>query len=164
MDVFEFAMKMEDDGRQYYLSHAEKTSNPSLKNILLELADDELRHYNIFKSMKNNEEAKYDDSQKTTIIGTVKTVFEQLKEKDSDYKFGGDFIDVWKKAVTIEKDAEKFYRKKAGELKDANQKNILNKIADEEHNHWVTLENVVHFLERPQTWLEDAEWNNLETY
>lgn len=49
-------------------------------------------------------------------------------------------------------------------MDDDNQKNILNKIADEEHKHWVTLESVLQFLKRPEQWLEDAEWNNLEAY
>ena len=52
MNVFEHAMKMEEDGRAYYLEHAEKTRNPLLKKLLKELADDELKHYRLFEKMK----------------------------------------------------------------------------------------------------------------
>ena len=52
----------------------------------------------------------------------------------------------------------------AEELTDNNQKAIFNRIADEEHKHWVTMENVIQFLDKPGNWLEDAEWNNLEDY
>jgi rubrerythrin len=49
-------------------------------------------------------------------------------------------------------------------VSDAHQKNILSAIADEEQKHWITMENVVKFLDRPNHWLEDAEWSNLEDY
>ena len=55
MNVFEHAMKMEQDGRAFYLEHAGKTSNAALKRVLEELADDELKHYNIFKAMHARE-------------------------------------------------------------------------------------------------------------
>ena len=47
MSVFEHAMQMETDGRDYYLKHAEEQTHPALKKILLELADDELKHFRI---------------------------------------------------------------------------------------------------------------------
>ena len=70
----------------------------------------------------------------------------------------------WEQAREVEKKSEDFYRAKAGEVDDKNQAHILNRIADEEHKHWVTIENVIKFLDRPRHWLEDAEWNNLEDY
>ncbi len=66
--------------------------------------------------------------------------------------------------METEKKAESFYREKADEVEDENNKRILNKIADEEHNHWVAIENVIHFLDKPARWLEDAEWSDLETF
>ncbi|RME30133.1 MAG: rubrerythrin, partial [Candidatus Zixiibacteriota bacterium] len=58
--------------------------------------------------------------------------------------------------------AEDFYREKAGEVDNDTQKDILLRIADEEHRHWVTMQNVIQFLDRPKHWLEDAEWGHLD--
>ena len=66
--------------------------------------------------------------------------------------------------LETEKKAESFYREKADEVDDDNNKRILKKIADEEHNHWVAIENVIQFLEKPNRWLENAEWSDLETF
>ncbi len=164
MNIFEFAMKMEEDGQAYYLEHAEKAENPALKRVLTEMANDEHKHYKIFKAMMNQETAEYMDDNKTTIIDTVKTIFAELKENNKDYAVESDFRKVWEVALETEKKAEKFYREKIDEVDDENNKRILKKIADEEHNHWVAIENVIQFLDKPARWLEDAEWSDLETY
>jgi rubrerythrin len=164
MNVFEFAMKMEEDGRAYYLKHAEKTDLPELKKILTELADDELKHYRIFRALNDKEKAEYREGDKTTILSTTKNVFEALKSDGKEHVFGGEVRDVWEEALDVEIKSEKFYREKANELDEANQKNIFIKIADEERRHQLVIENVMQFLDRPKQWLEDAEWHHLEEY
>ncbi len=164
MNIFETAMKMEEDGRAFYLEHAEKTSIPEFKKILVELADDELKHYKIFKAMRDSQDAKYVESEKTTIVSTVKNVFEELKGGNKEQAFKDEGISIWEEAREVERKAEEFYREKAKEVSDEKQKRIINLIADEEHRHMVILENVVQFLNRPQQWLEDAEWVKLEDY
>ena len=162
MEVFEFAMKMEQDGKAFYEAQAEKVELQELRNILLELAADEQKHYNIFKAMRDGKTAEFDEAKQTKIFSSVKNVFETLKSEGKDFSFAGDVSQAWEEAREIEKKSEAFYRQKAGELDDEGQKRILNRIADEEQRHWRSIENVIQFLNKPQTWLEDAEWNNLE--
>jgi rubrerythrin len=164
MDVFEYAMKMEMDGKSYYEEHAAKMNNPALKQILLELAGDEQKHYIIFKSMRDGVAVKYEPSRDTKIFDRVRNVFEQMKADEGEFAFPADAKDVWIKAREIERETETFYREKAAGLEDKDQQMLLNKIADEEHKHWVTMEQVIKFLDRPSTWLENAEWNHLEDY
>jgi len=164
MNIFEFAMKMESDGRAFYLEQSEKVDSPWLKKILVELANDELKHYNIFKAMKDGQMVEYKEAEQTKIIPTLKNVFETMKAENKDFSFPPDSKKIWEEALEVEKKSEDFYREKAGESDGEAQKHILNKIADEEHKHWVTLQNVIRFLDRPNHWLEDAEWSNLEDY
>jgi rubrerythrin len=164
MNIFEYAMQMETDGRDYYLKHAEEQTNPALKKILLELAEDELKHYRIFKAMRDGQKAEYKEEEKTTILASVKNVFQAMKAENADFSFPEEAKNVWLHAQEVEKQAEEFYREKANEVDDENNKRILNRIADEEHRHWVTMENVVRFIDRPSHWLEDAEWSNLDEY
>ena len=53
MDVFEFAMKMELDGKEWYEKAAAQTTDGALKNILLEMAADEQKHYEVFKAYRD---------------------------------------------------------------------------------------------------------------
>lgn len=164
MNIFEFAMKMEKDGKQFYEDSAAKVDSPELKRILMELASDEEKHYTIFRALRDGVPVEYEEAKKTRILTEVKNVFEALKSQDKNFTFPANAKDIWVQAQKIEKDSEDFYREKAGEVNDAHQKNILSRIADEEQKHWITMENVVKFLDRPNHWLEDAEWSNLEDY
>lgn len=164
MDIFDYAMKMEMDGRLFYVEHANKANSPELKKILLELADDEQKHYNIFKALRDGHATEYKEAEKTTILTTVKNVFEALRADHREYAFPPDAKQIWEHAQEVEKKSEAFYREKAKEVTKPDQAKILNKIADEEHRHWVTMQNIIQFLDRPKTWLENAEWVNLEEY
>lgn len=164
MNVFEYAMQMELDGKAYYEESANKVDSPELKKILLELASDEDKHYNIFKAMRDDIPVEYEQATETKILSEVKNVFQILKAENKDYTFPDEAKEIWVHAREVEKQAEEFYRKSADEVDDEKKAGILHKIADEEHKHWVTMENVIKFLDRPNTWLEDAEWNNLEEY
>jgi rubrerythrin len=157
-------MQMELDGKTYYEESVEKVDSPELKKILMELAGDEQKHYNIFKAMRDNEPVEYEESTQTKILSEVKNIFLVMKEENKDYSFPPDAKGIWEHAREVEKKAEEFYRKSADEVDDPNKAEILQKIADEEHKHWVTMENIIKFIDRPSNWLEDAEWSNLEDY
>ncbi len=163
MNVFEHAMKMEEDGRNYYLDQAKQAKSPALRRILAELADDELKHYNLFKKMRDNQFNADSTASGTGIIETTQNVFDTLKAGMADMnvqEFGP--VSVWEHARDVEKKAEEFYREKAAEVDDNDKKQALCQIADEEHRHYIALDSVVKFLSGPKQWLEDAEWGGLE--
>ncbi len=162
MNIFEFAMQMETDGRNYYLDQAEKTDHPMLKKILLEMADDELKHYNLFEKLRDGHVAEYEETKKTTIVASVKNIFQTMKDEGTEFSSDKNVVNIWTQACEVEKKAEKYYREKADETDDDNAKNILNRIADEEHLHWMTIDNVISYLNKPDQFLENAEWGNLE--
>ncbi len=164
MNVFEFAMQMEMYGKAYYEENATRVDDPGLKRILMELAEDEQKHYNLFKALRDGANASYENAGETKILASVKNVFQTMKDKNQSFALADEAKSIWAEAQLVEKKSEEFYREKAKEINDDNQKNILNKIADEEHKHWVTLESVIQFLKRPEQWLEDAEWNHIEDY
>lgn len=160
MDIFEFAMKMEKDGEGYYRELAKKSSTTGLSNIFTMLAKAEVVHYEIFKKMKENEKVTVGD---TRILSQVKNVFEAMKE-EREIEGSLTQTELYHKAVEAEKRSREFYLSKAGEVKDADQKEIFHKIADEEKKHYLILQEIVDFVARPQTWLENPEWYHLEEY
>ncbi len=163
MNVFEYAMQMELDGKAYYEEAATKVDEPELKKILLEIAGDEQKHYILFKSMKDGNDVEYVESEASTIFESVKNIFVKLKEENKDFSFPNDAKSLWEQARDVEKKAEEFYRAEAEKLDNAKNAAILHKIADEEHRHWVTMENVINFIDKPNQWLEDGEWRDLDS-
>ena len=165
MNAFEYAMNMEMDGKKYYLEQAANMTVPALKKIFEELAVDEQHHYDIFKALSEGKAADVAGGFKTTILETAKNVFQKMSEdKTKIDTFPGGVKEAWEKAREIEEKSEKFYLEQAGKADDDKQKAIWTLIASEEHKHWVAMENIVNFIDRPSQWLEDAEWSNLDNY
>jgi rubrerythrin len=166
MDIFDFAMQMEKDGQAYYEKLADQSENSVLRQILLNLALDEVKHYNIFKRFKEGDmsASKEMETVGTKVIENAKNIFQEMSKEPFPGAFSADVRAAWVEAQKIEKKSEDFYREKAGEVETESMKNTILKIADEEHRHWVLIDNVLQFLDRPRQWLEDAEWNHLEPY
>ncbi len=164
MDIFEFAMQMEQDGEKFYRDLAEKSDDKGLARILIMMAEDEVKHYNILKEMHEKKEVQLED---TSVLANAKNIFAQMAERKEGEKMirnASSQIELYQKAQEIEKKSEDFYREKAELVQNEKNKAIMLKIADEEKRHYFLLDNIVEFVSRPDTWLETAEWNNLEAY
>ncbi len=161
MNVFEFCMKMEQEGEQYYRDMADKCNLKGLKQILNMLADDEVKHYEYFKSLKNNNVINHYGS---TIIIDSKNVFQTMKESEKEFNLEGTNIDLFKKAREVELKSESFYKEKAEEIESTEAKEILLKIAEEERSHAHLIDNILIFLSQPEAWVENAEFHHLDEY
>lgn len=161
MDIYEYAMQMEKDGEVLYREMAANTANTGIRNILIMLADAEVRHYDTFRKMKAAEKVEVPD---TNILNDVKNIFKKMRETGELSNLNISQIELYKKAEGIEKKSEEFYLKEAVEVKDDSQKRAFRKIAREESNHFLILESIINLVERPQLWLENPEWYHLEEY
>lgn len=160
MDVFEFAKKMEMDGKEYYLQQAEKIDNPGLQNIFRRLAEDEQKHYNVLVRLeKEMGDTPMDDS---TVLDEAKNVFEELiaSEQKPTRIEGGD-LEGYRRAMKIEADSFRFYEQAAAEEHDENVRQLLLRIAKEEHKHFNILESVYDFVNAPNQFFAWGEWSNL---
>lgn len=160
MDIFDYAMKFEKDGEKYYREIASKTGDKGLATIMNMLADEEVRHFNILSEMKS----RSPKVPETDILQKVKNVFEQKADEPGYFDPKEDQIELYRRAQELEKQSEDFYREKAAEVSDPEQKAVLEKIADEEKRHWFVLENIIQFVMRPKIWLNDREFGNLDKY
>ena len=160
MNIFDFAMEKEKFSENYYRQLAEKTDSIGLRNILTMLADEEATHYRIVSNMK---EDITPDLAETTVLSDTKNVFEKMRESAQSFNFNISQTELYRKALKIEKQSQDFYLEKANDAKKAH-KEIFLKLADEEKKHYFLLENIIEFVSRPQTWLENAEFYHLEEY
>jgi len=159
MDIYEFAAKMEKDGEALYRQLADDARNPGLKRILTALANDEVKHYHIVVQMR---ESAPSPVRPTDILANARNVFEQMRGKDIDLT--GTQVELYRQAQDIERKSKQFYVDAAQQVADSTQKELLAKIADEEARHFFLLDHVIEFLNRPRTWIEDAEFTHLDEY
>jgi rubrerythrin len=160
MDIFEYAMQMERDGEQYYRQLAERTPNKGLKTILTMLADEEVRHYNVIKEIRTDKPQLAE----TAILQDARNVFVQIREANEQFDLEVEQIDLYKKAQDIEQKSRDFYLEKANEVKEEYQKDVFLQLAEQENKHYFLLDNIIEYVSRPQSWLENAEFVHLEDY
>jgi rubrerythrin len=160
MDIFAFAMKMEKDGEAFYRALAQKTTNSGLITILEMLADEEVKHYEAVKSIQVGAVLLAE----TDVLGRAKNIFERLRDFSDPINIEANQIQLYRQAMDIEKQSEDFYLDKADQVKEKRHRELFLKLAEEEGKHYFLLENIIDFVSRPKSWLENAEFNHLEEY
>jgi rubrerythrin len=155
MNVYDYAMKVEKDGEAYYKELASKAPNAGLKKVFTILAEAEVRHYNVFKSMRDKDGQ---DIKSLDISTDTKTIFETLQAQKESVDFGEDEVKFYEDAIKREEDSYQFYVDKANELSDENEKEVFLNIAQEEVKHKAILENILTFIQEPDNWVGSAEF------
>ena len=155
MNVYEYAMKVEKEGEAYYREMAVVATNAGLKKIFNMLADEEVKHYNVFKNMMKKEDMDLDD---LDLITDTKTIFQTLVNEKDNVSFDAEQIQFYKDAIAREEQSHDFYAEKAEELDNEKQKRIFLHVAKEEVKHKLILEEIVTFLEEPADWITSAEF------
>lgn len=166
MDILDFAMQMELDGRKFYQKGAEQTKDPGLKKIYEQLAEEEHRHYNIFKSLKAGDvtAAAAAMTSAKEQISNAKTLFKQMTEKGMVTLPGESDREIWKEARAVEEKTVKLYTDEAAKEKDGARKQLFLKLADEEQTHVYLIENILQFLKDPEGFQSSQDYKNFMTW
>lgn len=162
MNVFDFAMQMEVDGKNYYEKLAQKTSLEGLKTVFTSLAADEQKHYETFLQLKAGGAAVA--MQETDILARVKNIFEQLPSQSKTLKRVDEDLAAYQYAMKVEADSFRLYEEAAGKEANPATKKLLLRIAEEEHKHFDILENIYQFVNAPNQYLAWREFSNLDEF
>ncbi len=162
MNVFDFALKMEEDGRVYYRKLAAETSVPEFKTIFAMLADAEQGHHDAIEAMKKGVPAEQVDSK---VLEKAKNVFEKILERRQTLAASlKEDPDGFKHAIRIAEEGIKLYEEMAGKETNPVAVKVLLMLAEEEWKHLEIMENIYDFVEAPHTYLAWGEFSNLKEY
>jgi rubrerythrin len=159
MNLFDFAMTMEMDGKAYYQKLAGESLLDGLKTIFTRLAEDEQKHYEIFQGLKSG--AELSAMPETRALDEARNVFAELPTDESALKGVLGDLDAYQHAMKLESDSFQLYEEAATKEKDPVIKALLLKIAAEEHKHFNILGNIYHFANAPNQYLAWGEFSNL---
>jgi rubrerythrin len=165
MNIYEYAMRMEKDGEQYYRLLAEDSKTTGLRKIFTMLADEEVKHYKIIDRMARK--SALTPFAETSILNGVKNVFQDMKDSRQELHIDSmAATESYRKACDLEEQSRIFYQEKAEEVGSDQARKIFLRLADEEQEHFRIMETLVEFVSRPEpgNWLENAEWTHLEAY
>lgn len=160
MNNLEFAIQMEIEGQEYYLDQAEKNKNNDLNRVFLLLAEAEKEHATLLRKRLNKE----DYTLKDTNISEIKSVFHGLKDyKASDVRETTQ-LDVYRLAVDIEEKSIKLYQDMLKEATNDKDKELFDFLLEEENQHQIMFDELVKMVNRPEEWVESAEFGLREDY
>ncbi len=161
MNVFDFALEMELDGKAHYEKLVEGTPVQGLKNIFTMLAVDEQKHYEAILAMKAGNYGTMADS---AALDEARNVFQGLMNEKT--MIGGlrKDLDGYRYAMHVEADSVKLYEDMAKKESSAECVQLLLKIANEEKRHYNIMENLYDFVLAPQNYLAWAEFSNLKEF
>ncbi len=159
-NIYEYAIRLETEGEEFYRRAAGKTMHKGIRNILTMLADGKARHRTVFEHMKRREPWAVVDAR---LLPSARMVFEGI-EGDPFEHIEVSEIETYGAAQAMEERSIAFFLEKAREMEGKPQAVAFRKVADEEQRHYFLLSNLIDFVSRPQTWLENAEWYHLDDY
>lgn len=160
MDIFKFAIQMEEEGEQYYRQLASKAVHPGIQGVFNQLADDEVKHREAITHIQGNTVAFAE----TTVLENAKNVFQQIKDFGGGFNLTGDEEAAYRQAMELEQKSISFYLDRLDQVENPAQKALFEKLAEEEKKHYCLVSNLVDFVASPKTWLEDARFSRLDEY
>ena len=161
MNVFDFAMQMEMDGKAHYEKLAAGTPIAGLKKIFGMLAADEQKHFETIEAMKSGGN---DAMAGSIALDEAKNVFKGLMNDRTLPGVLKKDLDGYRYAMKIEADSVKLYEDMAKKENRADIVQLLLKIANEEKTHYNIMENLYDFVLAPQNFLAWGEFSNLKEF
>jgi rubrerythrin len=140
-ELLEFAVQIEKNGEAYYRAAANKTKNSKLKDIFMYLAEQEVEHKNIYEKMLKSVESyepkemypeEYFQYLRAYADNHIFVKKEEIEKKAVEAKSDVEAIGL---ALGFEKDSILYYLEIKNFVPDG-EKNIVDKIIEEEHKHY----------------------------
>lgn len=138
MNIYEFAMKMEMDGKKYYTELMEKSENRGVKVLFNIMAQEEQSHYDILKAL----EVKIELGSESKVLDVAKNIFELMFETTNQAKILLSEGSL-EHALKLENDSIKFYKEQMVKTENALEKKVFEKLFKEEEKHYTLIENLL---------------------
>lgn len=155
MDYYQVAMQMEAQGRTFYLTLQEQAIHPQLKQLFGLLADEELQHYEIFRSLSI--QAPVDSSPIKKV--SVEDAFGEMVSQGVDFRSEEALVGAYSKAKQLEDQTAAYYKSCLNKAKRPEDKVVLLKLYYEEKKHSLFLEHLIELITDPDCHVISAEWD-----
>ena len=159
MNLFDFAMKMEMDGKAYYEKLATDTPVAGLRTIFTMLAADEQKHYDAIQAIKTGVAGAMAD---TVVLDEAKNLFHNLLEDKTIVGGLKKDLDGYLHAMNVEAASVRLYEDMAKKEQNPETVQLFLRIANEEKKHYNIMENLYDFVLAPKNFLAWGEFSNLK--
>jgi rubrerythrin len=161
MEIMQFAIGMEMDSEKYYLAQAEKNKGNALSVVFRALAADENRHMEMLQRMAEDVPLELESDN-------------DLQQHDDLFRLAADYqspvpedpaqAEVYRAAMEMEQKSIDLYTDLAQKATDAVSGGVFTFLIREENRHFTILEALYRHVNRPNEWVEAAEFGIREEY
>ncbi len=155
-DSLGIAIRMEEEGIRFYSKAAEQAEHPLAKKMFASLVKDEERHRAIFQEMAEQEgvrPSRADELEESSPAKRIQSIFKGATAKArKSFQSTDEVVQAIDFALGMEQKAYFFYAGAAKAMADAQEKEILLKIAEEENEHFRILNDTRLYLTYPEMW------------
>ena len=149
-DAVATAIRMETDAIEFYIEAAERTSHPFGREMFRGFINDEKRHLSmlhmLFKGMDIDENFIRPKE-------TIKTVFSILRDQMMERaEATRSELDALRIALAMEKEGFDFYIESAAGAPEKKEKELFDRLAIEENDHYNILNETYEFLDNTGHW------------
>jgi len=160
MNIFEIAIEMEIEGAAYYTKLADEAIEKGLQSIFTVLAADEKRHQAIFEALQSDVALSPDALTSSEL--DIKALLSTFSTEGSKHELS--HLQAYESALQIELKSIEYYSEYLDSLEDPREREILNFIIQEERKHYDLIDTIIVMINRPNSWVESAEFGKREQY
>ncbi len=158
LEPFRIALKLEEEGREYFLKAARETRSRLARQTFEFLAKEEDRHIeniqSFFKALQDEENEDLPEVEESQSEQKLEAFNQRLDKLQSEFKPSASDMDAYRYALEFENGAEDFYQEILDKSNDARVRKFYQWLIDEEKMHGRLLKSCLRFVEDPADWFQ----------
>ncbi|MHC1786738.1 MAG: ferritin family protein [Christensenellales bacterium] len=161
MDILSQAILVQQEGQRYYADRARQTTHNAFSDVFAILAEDEKRHEMILQASRDHLPYQLEDN------GTavkVRELFAGLGDLKSEIPAPLEQTDIYLAAFEMEKKSVALLDQLMASCADPDEKALYAFLIDQEEQHVEVMEGLYRHINRPNEWVEAAEFGLREEY
>jgi rubrerythrin len=166
LGALQTSIKMEIDGKEFYLKASQTSQNELGRKLLEKLAGEEDVHRQVFENIFKNISARKSWPPKTYKSDggqNLRTVFARaLETMDKDVKTITTELEAIQTAMAMENKTYDFYKKRSGLARYDAEKQFYEEVAMQEEEHHRVLLDYYEFLKSPAAWFVQKERHSFD--
>ncbi len=161
MGLLNQAILQQQEGARYYRQQSDNHAQIALKQVFDLLAEDEKRHEMILQAARDRPPVQLQDDGTSEKVAVL---FGDLQTQQQDIPAPVAQADVYRAAWDMEKTSVSLYEQLFDQEEDEEYKALYAFLIDQERMHMDIMENLYRFVNRPNEWVESAEFGLREEY
>lgn len=161
MNIFDFAIDMEQSGRDFYQQLAQTAEQEGVRNIFQRVADDEQQIMERLRRMRAT--SPHPEQIESATLIRLRNIFHSGRNIDKGCHLADD-LGAYRFAIEAQSRLQKLYETAASQEESQQARILLKLITREEQREVESLQQLFDFANAPNEFLAWGEFSNLEDF